>query len=192
LTRFFPENCWKQSLPIRKTSHRPIAVQALEKVLAEKQVTKRLACLIANAADELLLNAIYEAPVLLRHEGDIKKEFRYQKTFDRSKDMELKERERITLELATTDQYLGVLVRDQWGSMPPQVLNGLFDFEGEDAQPDPRKPARHGLTSIVGSGISMRIHTVPDHLTEVALFIPTGGTFKEFRGGMRFLSLQRD
>ena len=192
LTQFFPEGCWKQSLPIQKTSHRSVAVRALEKVLGEKQASKRLASLVANATDELLLNAIYEAPVMLRNEGDIKKEFRYQKVFDRSKEMNLKERERVVLELATADQYLGVLVRDQWGSLPLHVLNGLFDFEGDDPQPVPKKPVRHGLTSIVGSGISLRIHTVPGQLTEVALFIPTGGTFKEFRGGMRFLSLQRD
>ena len=192
LTQLFPDHCWKQALPIQKTSHRSVAVRALEKVLGEKQVTKRLASLVANATDELLLNAIYEAPVMMRNDGDIKREFRYQKVFDRSKEMPLKDRERVVLELATTDQYLGVLVRDQWGSMPAQVLSGLFDFEGEDTQPDPRRPARHGLTSIVGSGISLRVHTVPGQLTEVALFIPTGGTFKEFRGGMRFLSLQCD
>ena len=45
---------------------------------------------------------------------------------------------------------------------------------------------------IVGSGISIRVHVIPGSLTEVALFIPTGVTFKEFRSGMRFLSIHRE
>jgi hypothetical protein len=190
LQLFFPEDCWKQTLPIHRSSHRRPAVTALEKVLSDHKVPKRLASLVASAADELLLNAIYEAPVLRRAGAPRGTEIHYQRVFDRSKDMELQERERVALELATTGSYLGIMVRDQWGSLPHTVLDALFQSEGESAS-NASGAGKHGLLSVVGSGISIRAHVVPDKLTEVALFIPTGVSFKDFRGGMRFLSMQR-
>ena len=191
LRLFFPDGCWKQTLPIHRSGHRSAAVKALENVLGERNVPKRLASLVASATDELLLNAIYEAPVLQTAGTKGGSGLHYQRVFDRSKDMELKERERVTLELATTSNYLGIMVRDQWGSLPTTVLDALFQSEGDGTALGADR-GKHGLSSIVGSGISMRIHVVPDQLTEVALFIPTGVTFKEFRSGIRFLSIHRE
>lgn len=188
LIRFFADGSWNQKLQIVRSSHKKAAVGALEKVLTEKNVPKRLATLVATAADELLLNAIYEAPVA-RGTAPGAKELRYQRVFDRNKDLELNDREKVSLVLAASPTHMGVMVRDQWGSIPKEALEKIL-WAGPSAS-DEKAPSRLGLSSVAGAGISLHVHCVPEILTEVTLLIPICSTFRDFRSGFRFSSVVR-
>jgi hypothetical protein len=94
--------------------------------------------------------------------------------------------------MASSDDYVGVCVSDQFGSLKKQMLMGFLskDYHSEDyvlRKGDPG--AGLGLHGIVQSGLSLLFLCKPGIRTEVMIFFAKGASYKSFRSGFRFFSV---
>lgn len=186
LLRFFPRGTTSQKITIKKSGQKNAAVEAIRNFLMKQAVISRLATLAAQAADELMMNAIFDAPV--RSDGTA---FRRGKA--RDADFELKEEGGIEVELATTGTYTGLVVGDQYGSFKKsELLKYLAKNFQENAYvirtSDPG--AGLGINGILQAGLSMAFIAKPGVRTEVMVLFPNSPNYKLFRSSaFRFISI---
>lgn len=185
LNRFFPEESLVTHLAITRAGHKRAAVDAVQNFFIKQKVNSRLAALVAQACDELMMNAIFDAPVLPNG-------MPLRRGTSRDADFELIEKEHVHLDMASNDEYVGICVSDQFGSLKKSVLMNFLskDYQDEDyvlRKGDPG--AGLGLHGIVQSGLSMLYLCKPGVRTEVMVFFARGASYKSFRSGFRFLSV---
>jgi hypothetical protein len=170
---------------ITRAGHKRSAVDAVQNIFVSQDVNSRLSALVAQAVDELIMNAIFDAPVLPNG-------MPLRRGTDRAADFELIQQEHVTLEVASTDDYVGISVGDQFGSLKKGVLMSFLGRDYHDEAYVPRKNdpgAGLGLNGIVQTGLSLIFACKPGVRTEVMIFFKKDATYKEFRGGFRFLSV---
>lgn len=185
LSRYFPEAPPITNLKITRSGQKRAAVDAIQNFFTKQRVNSRLAALVAQACDELLMNAIFDAPVLPNG-------MPLRRGTGRDADFELIEQEHVHLDMASSDDYVGICVSDQFGSLKKSVLMGFLskDYYGQEyvlRKGDPG--AGLGLHGIVQSGLSLLFLSKPGARTEVMIFFAKGASYKNFRGGFRFLSV---
>ena len=181
---FFIGGSRKQEIRLIEASHRAAAIGATKNFLLKQGLTPRLANQVAQESDELLLNAIYHAPV--NAEGE-----RYRQSMDRSVDFKLSPKEQISLAVMSNDSYVGVSVRDQFGSLKiDNLLTTLYrDHSLESPEPEQDQGAGIGLSKVLESGFSLLLTSIAGEATEATLFFPKVKTHKEFKKNFRFLSM---
>ena len=187
LLRFFPRGTTSQKLQIKRSGQKNAAVEAIRNFLLKKGVITRLATLGAQALDELIMNAIFDAPVT--QDGTA-----FRRNRSRDEDFELKEEGAIEIELATfADGYTGICVADQFGSFrKPELMKYLAKNFQENAyvvrSTDPG--AGLGINGMIQSGLSMLFVAKPGSRTEVMVFFANSPNYKIFRSnGFRFISI---
>lgn len=185
LQRYFPESTEPSDLAITRSGQKRAAVDAIQSFFTKQEVNSRLAALVAQACDELLMNAIFDAPVLPNG-------MPLRRGTGRDADFELIEQEHVHLSMASTDDYVGICVSDQFGSLKKGILMNFLskDYHGEDyvlRKGDPG--AGLGLHGIVQSGLSLLFLCKPSVRTEVMIFFAKDASYKSFRGGFRFFSV---
>jgi hypothetical protein len=188
IDRFLPSECSVQKITLRKSQQKLAAVEALQNVFNKSDVNSRLASLGAQAADELIMNALFDAPV--QADGE-----RYRRQIDRAAEFELTDREQVEIHVGTTEQVVGVCVRDHFGSLQKDIVLGFLrkDYSGEKYQLRQNETgAGLGLHGCIQSGLSMLFVCKPGVRTEVMLFFPRKATYREFREGFRFLSVMSE
>jgi hypothetical protein len=180
LKRFFHDKDWYQKITLKRSTHKRAAVLATQKVLTDNHCTPRIATLVAQAVDELILNAIFEAPILPNGTH-------YQAALNPASDFELTQKEQVDVEFAVATDYFAISIIDQFGSLPTEkVRKLLLDGIPPAGHPD----SDHlGLNGISRAGFSLLINCLRGQLTEVTLFIPRGTNVRQFRSGLRFTSL---
>lgn len=185
VSRYFPENSPGQKIRIERSGHKTAAVEAIQSFLTKQQINTRLAALVAQAADELLMNAIFDAPV--DASGN-----RYRRATVRDSDYDLPGKEQVEVEVAWCDEYSAFSVSDQFGSLKKSTVLGFLghDYQAESYSVHRQDPgAGLGLYGIVQSGISLLFVSKPGIRTEVMLFFGRGQSYSQFRSGMRFTSI---
>ncbi len=105
-------------LEVRTTSDRDVAVGHIQQFVANLQVPKRIGEMFGELAHELLMNAMYDAPV------DMHGRPKY--ALDRKADIRLADDERPNVRLATDGSKLVLQVRDPFGRLERKhVFEGL-------------------------------------------------------------------
>jgi hypothetical protein len=183
--RYFPKGTPTQKINLRRSSHKNAAVEALNSFLTKRGVTSRLAQLAAQATDELIMNAVFDAPI--DAEG---RQFR--RELDRNSDFELRPEPGVDIEIACTNDYSGISVADTYGSFKRTLLMNLLKKDYQERAyvvKGEERGAGLGVHGLIQSGLSILFVCKAGFRTEVMVFFPNSKTYKEFKAGPRFLSL---
>jgi|GEM_PF-2197095 len=173
-----------QKIMIRKSAHRRAAADAIVTLVDKRGIHPRLAALAAQAVDELLMNAIFNAPV--SPEGNT-----YRRLMDRATAFDLSERETVTLEMGVSPGYVVVSVSDQFGSLQKKAALSFIrkDYQRLDYKMRTNEPgAGLGIYGMVQSGLSLLFLTRAGIQTKVVVFVPQLKNFRDFRDSFRFVS----
>jgi hypothetical protein len=181
---FFKGGARRQEIRLTAASHRAAAIEATKNFLMKQGLAPRLANQVAQQSDELLLNAIYHAPVDATGKH-------YRKSMDRSIDFSMSPKEEVTLAVMSNDSYIGVSVRDQFGSVKMDGLRSTLyrDYRHENLTMDEDPSGGIGLNKVLESGFSLLLVALAGEATEATLFFPKVKNHKEFKKNFRFLSL---
>lgn len=184
LDRYFAPGTPIKQLQIHQASQRPTAVQAMQNVLEKNGLLSRISALVAQATDELLLNALFDAPV--DESGQ-----HIRKNLDRNSNITLAPEETINLSIGYSEKYMGVSVSDCYGSLSSETLHSFVrnNYRQESFSIDQHRNKGLGLYGIVQSGLSVVFVTQPKSRTEVFLFFPMVKTFREYRAKFRLIGL---
>ena len=140
-----------QTLKIRETGRRLIRAEPFFEFAVKSGLDEYELNHIRNVADELLMNAMYDAP------RDERGRFKYT-ALPRSQNIRLAEHEAPTLEYGRDGDFLALGVSDPFGALNTQtVLDYLEQCIYKKEQPFPQKPGGAGL------GLYKLFHAV-DHL----------------------------
>jgi hypothetical protein len=105
-------------LPVRGTSDRDATVARVQELVRCLHVPNRFAEMFGELAHELIMNAVYDAPV----DGEGRAKY----AADRKADVELAESERPTLRFATDGALVALQIRDPFGRLErAHVIDGL-------------------------------------------------------------------
>jgi hypothetical protein len=167
----------RKNIQLTSSDHRGPALVAMRKFLSSEGLSSRLGNLVEQACDELLLNAIYHAPV-------DKKGVHYQAAKDKNFVYPFRKVEEVTVSLMSNEHYFGISVTDSFGSL---YLKQVLDYLTQEQKPN---EPHLGLFKIIDSGFSLLLNVIPGQLTEAMLFFPKAASHKEFKSGFRFLSLR--
>jgi hypothetical protein len=185
LARYLPEGAQVREIVLSRSGHKTAAIEAIQSSLTKQGLKGRLAASVAQAADELILNAIFDAP----SEG--RERTRHKEL--RDADFELAENARITVEFGQAEGYMAVGVGDRFGTLTRRtVLDSLrkhLEKEGGDATKVKVGESGLGLHGIVRSGLSLIYVNKGRVGTQMILVFPKVENFRDFRTGFRFLSL---
>jgi anti-sigma regulatory factor (Ser/Thr protein kinase) len=185
LKRYFAEGTSSQNVTIKKSSQRAVAVDAVDAFFQKKGIKARLAARVAQATDELLMNAIFNAP----HNGLGNPTRRLQ---SRSDDFSLGKNELVQMEILYNDQYVGVCVTDQFGALDREVVLRLMakNYRKNEYTPKDNQPgAGLGLYGIIEMGFSLIFSVKSGSRTDSMIIFPTGGgNMKGFREGFQFVA----
>jgi hypothetical protein len=173
-----------QRIELQRSSQKSAAVKAVQNFLIKMGVIERMSAKIAQAADELLLNAIFDAPV--QEDGT-----RYRRTGSRDIDIPI-DGGGITLSFAEGDHYAAVSVTDNFGSLAKEEIMFALkrDFQERAYIVRPGSGGGGlGLNSIVQSGLSVILLTRPKLRTEAIVFFPKAKTYKDFKSSFSFFGV---
>lgn len=187
LSHYFPEETAIKQMTLSKSAQKFAAIEAMQNHLTQQKVGGggRLPVIVAQAMDELISNALFDAPV-----NDSGQRTRWK--LDRSESFDLSPREKVLVELASTDAYMGICVTDQFGSLKRDVLvESLGKHYRRLSLTDSASETDRGLglRGVLEAGLSLLVITVPGVRTQAMLFFRKTGTFREFRSSFRFVSM---
>jgi hypothetical protein len=172
-----------RSFELKRSTHKNAAIAAIQNTLTGLGVPSRLSKSVAQAIDELVLNALFDAPV-----DEYGKRYRHAET--RDSDFTLSEREQIQIEFAMGPNYAGICVADRFGSIErSRVFGSVRNYLRMSDEPEAKYVAGFGLQGIMRSGLSLMLLSQPTHRTEAMVFFPIVRDFKEFRNGFKFFSI---
>src|SRR5690606_17614161 len=125
---------------------------------------------------ELVMNCIFDAPV-----DD--KGVQFKKHLDRSQNLVLSSHEAVEIQIAFSDQYFGICVADQFGTLKKETVLRFIrqDFKNSEFKMEGEKKGGLGLNGIIQSGLSLLFICRPKVRTEVMLFFPRVKNFRDFR-----------
>lgn len=188
LRRFFAENIPIKKISLRKSGHKRLAVEALNRVLVKKEIRPRLAGQIARAIDEIIMNAIFDAPQDLDRVP-------VRRQVSRDEDFSFGKNEQISLEFCGDSKMMGISVADQYGTFQRDIYLRLLKQNYSRETYIPRKwdpGAGLGVYGIVQTGLSLLITSKPEVRTEVTLLFPMTSSYRELREGFHFQSFLSD
>jgi hypothetical protein len=182
IEKYLPPDTPVQRIALSRSSHRRAATEAVTKIFTTRGCPPRLVSMVAQAADELMMNALFDAPV----DGTGSA---YRRATPRKDDFELAGREVVTLEMGATPSYFAVSVTDHFGSLRKENVMGFIrkDYENTNYRPRVGDPgAGLGIYGMLQAGLSLLFVSKPEHATQVILFFPVVTNFKAFRTSFRF------
>lgn len=177
-----------QKSRITNSARKIATLQALSIILEKKTIPKRIASSIIQATDELVLNAVFDAPM-------DQKGKHYKHAHDRADEFELNRKEEVEIELISTQTFLQVSITDYFGSLNKEdfipLLSKNFSKQEVGAESDSKKADRGlGLYQILNSGLSMQVVIEPGKRTRMSLVVPWVNNVKELRESFRFFCLR--
>ncbi len=186
LPEFLGDGTKVKKLTIEDSRHKLAAALAIEKHLKQLGIAARLAQLISQAVDELVLNAIFDAPV---KDGMPSKWH-----IPRHKPIKLEQKEVVEIDMAATDHSIALSVTDQFGSLrKANLMNSLSEhYARMNLRGASNTASGMGLRGIYNAGLSLHCAVKPNYRTRITIFCPRTSSFKEFRQGAQFLSINFD
>jgi hypothetical protein len=175
-----------RTIVLKQSFHKTAAVEALQNVLIDQGIRGRFATSIAQCTDELILNALFDAP--MNNTGE-----RYRRLLDRNSKFNLEEKEVIVVTITTNSEYMAVSVKDQFGSLDRQnLLESVFGVSKRKAIPQGKYPEINssaiGLRRAFQRGISLSFAIQKGVFTQATLYFKLAADYKEVRSSFHFLS----
>ncbi len=177
-----------QKSRITNTDRKKATLEALSIILEKKTIPKRIASSVIRATDELILNAVFDAPT--DHKG---KHFKHR--LDRGKEFNLSRREEVEIELISAKSFLQVSVTDYFGSLRKEdfipLLAKNFAKQHVTGDSDSGRADRGlGLYQILNSGLSLQVVIEEGKRTRMSLVVPWVANVRELRDSFRFFCLR--
>lgn len=177
-----------QKSRITNSSRKRATLEALSIILEKKTIPKRIATSIIRATDELIINAVFDAPIDMKGK-------RYKHDLERGEDFELVKKEEVELEIISTQTFLQISVIDSFGSLQKEDFIPLLakNFQKQEVSSNSESPKSDrglGLYQILNSGLSMQVLIEPGKRTKMSLVVPWVANVRELRDSFRFFCLR--
>ncbi|MCM0604687.1 MAG: hypothetical protein KA715_01205 [Xanthomonadaceae bacterium] len=175
-----------QTIKFTRTSQKQDAVEAIRNYVISAKFKARLSSVIANAVDELLMNAMFDAPV-----DEMNKRI-YTQT-SRNTNINLEGKALVEMKVGFDENYLAVTVADQFGSLKKAaVVTHLMKSYIDESYKLKLTSAGAGLGlgNVFRSGANFIFSCDQGVRTEVSLFFKRTASFKDFKQQFRFLGTQ--
>lgn len=183
LQNYTPEGTVPRKIVLKNSKERRPVCDAIANILVKAAIPDQLNNLATQAVDEMLMNAIFDAPVRGTET--------YKRKLDRASEFNLSGRETVEVEFANVPGYFAICVRDSFGSLKKDsVLQYIRkDYEKSEYKVSDKDPgAGLGVYGMIQSGLSIVFCARTNIKTEVMLFLPQVTGMKGFRKGFRFFS----
>ncbi|MCM2322619.1 MAG: hypothetical protein NDJ90_05105 [Oligoflexia bacterium] len=186
LEKLLQENAKIQTVKLQSTVQKQGAVEAIKNYLLAAKFQSRMASVIANAVDEILMNAMFDAPV-----DDIGRPLFA--SVSRSTAMKLEGRHAVEISVGFDGRYVGLTAVDSFGSLDKaKLLSHISKVYTEEEYKVKTSVAGAGigLATVFRSGGSFFFSSESRHRTEVTVFFKRTDSFREFKDQFRFISTQ--
>jgi hypothetical protein len=161
-------------LDVRATSDRDVAVAKIQEFVAALQLPKRVAEMFGELAHELIMNAMYDAPI------DAQGHPKY--AGDRKADIRLADHERPSVRVATDGTRLVLQVRDPFGRLERRhVFDGLARGLAGGEMDQSHGGAGLGMMVCHNSSSAMFFDVVRGKSTEVTALFDLDMNLRELR-----------
>lgn len=171
-------------IAVRGTVDREAAGARIHDFVAALGVPRRVAEMFSELGDELVMNALYDAPV------DASGRARY--AADRKAQIVLAEHERPAVRIATDGTRLALQVRDPFGRLERRhVFEGLARGLASGEQDRSHGGAGLGMTVCHNASSAMFFDVVQHHHTEVTALFELDINLREFRTQAKSLHFWR-
>jgi hypothetical protein len=169
------------SLDIAGSDDKRVAFEGIEAFMADLGVRGRVVARLQTVADEMLMNAIYDAPV----DGDGTHKYA---ALPRSTRVELLPHERCTLRFGSDGRTFGISITDPFGRLRPDTLKryvakGLR--RGADQIDRKQGGAGLGLFLLYDNLHTMCLNRAPDRCTEVVGLLDIRGSYRDVVEGAK-------
>ncbi len=175
-----------QTIKLQSTSQKAGAVDAIRNYLLAAKYKSRMATIISNAVDELLMNSMFDAPV------DASGRQIYAST-PRSTVIGLDGKASVEVQVGFDGNYIAITAIDHFGSLDKaRLLAHISKIYTEDEYKVKTASAGAGigLATVFRSGGSFLFSSESGCRTEVTVFFKRVDSFKEFRDQFRFIATQ--
>ncbi len=171
-------------IDIRQTSDRDTAAARIQDFVAALAVPKRISEMFAELGHELIMNAMYDAPI------DAFGHAKYRA--DRKADIVLAEHERPTMRIATDGTRLVLQIRDPFGRLERRhVFDGLARGLAGGDMDQSHGGAGLGMMVCHNASTAMFFDVLPSHHTEVTALFELDMNLREFRTQAKSLHFWR-
>jgi hypothetical protein len=175
-----------QLIKLASTTQKQDAVEAIKNYLLAAKFQSRMATVIANAVDELLMNAMFDAPV-----DDIGRTL--YGSISRTTALKLEGQSTVEMHVGYDGEYVAISVVDFFGSLDKvRLLSHISKIYTEEEYKVRSSVAGAGigLATVFRSGGSFFFVSESRVRTEVTVFFKRTDNFREFKDQFRFLSTQ--
>lgn len=186
LSNFLGPNTKVQVVRFQKSSQKQEGVEAIKNYLISAKFKTRMATVIANAVDEVLMNAMFDAAV-----DELGRQL-YSST-SRATDLPLEGKSSVEMHVGFDGAYVAISVIDHFGSLDKQKLLAHISKRYTDEEYKVRTTvagAGIGLATVFRSGGNFLFASDSKERTEVTVFFKRTDSFREFKEQFRFLSTQ--
>lgn len=175
-----------QVVKISHSSQKREAVEAVKNYMIAAKFQSRMATVVANAVDELIMNAIFDAPV-----DDLGKQ-KYVAT-SRATPLVLDGQSLVEMHVGYDGLYVAITAVDQFGSLDKaRLLDHISKIYTEEEYKvrSSSAGAGIGLATVFRTGGSFFFVSENRVRTEVTVFFRRTETFRDFKEQFRFISTQ--
>jgi hypothetical protein len=175
-----------QVVKLKHSSQKQSAVEAVKNYLLAAKFQTRMATTIANAVDELLMNAIFDAPV-----DELGKSLL--SSTPRTAQFDLADRNTVEMHIGFDGTYVGVTAVDSFGSLDKaKLLSHISKVYIKDEFKIKSAVAGSGigLATVFRMGGSFLFVSESTVRTAVTVFFKRTESFRTFKDQFRFLSTQ--
>lgn len=187
LDKLIPPPANVKVIKLKHSREKQDAIDTITEFLSQETDFKgRQVSLIVNAVDELLMNAIYDAPTDETGGQELR-------SVKRDTPLELGEDRSVEMQIGFDGEYAAITVVDRFGSIDKvKLLGHILDNYAKNTlfRPDSADAgAGIGLATTFKLGGSLFFVQEPGEKTEATVFFRQASTFKEFRNQFRFISI---
>jgi hypothetical protein len=186
LTHFLDQDAKVQIVKFKNTNQKQAGVEAVKNYLLAAGFKSRMATVIANAVDEILMNAMFDAPV----DGSGRP---MHTALSRNTAIALEAKSAIEMHVGFDGTRVGISVIDQFGSLDRgRLLSHVSKKYSDDAYKLKNivAGAGIGLATIFSTGGSLVFASESGMRTEATIFFARTDNFRIFKEQFRYLVAQ--
>lgn len=186
LKQLLKETARIQVVKLQLSTQKQEAVEAVKNYLLAARFQSRMATVVANAVDELLMNSIFDAPV-----DELGRQLLA--STSRATQVKLEGRTAVELHVGYDGMYVALTAVDNFGSLDKaRLLSHISKIYTDEEYKVKASTAGAGigLATVFRSGGSFFFVSESNMRTEVTVFFRRADNFREFKDQFRFISTQ--
>ena len=175
-----------QTVKLKLSTQKQDAVEAARQYMISAKFPNRIATVIANAVDELLMNAIFDAPVDSLGKPLLS-------STSRKTALKLEGQNQVEMQIGFDGNIIGITASDSYGSLDKnRLMSHISKVYNEEEYKVKATVAGAGLglATVFHSGGSFFFVSENRVKTEVSVFFQRHDSYREFKDQFRFLSSQ--